>query len=138
MEPVAAGCLRGEGDRVLIKAIDEMLKLWAAELHPPESSAVEVGGGGSMIAILMATKGEIIRSSRGPTCYWSRTADIELIVNKHLPPDMEHLVRVHYTDYDSPDSRKWESCRCSRPQYYRRLNIAHAAIAELLISRRAA
>lgn len=138
MAPFAAGCRRGKGERILIKAVDEILKLWAAELHPPNNSTVEVGGGQSMIAALMATKGELIRSSRRGSCPWDRTADIELIVNKHLPPDLEHLVRVHYTDYDSPDSMKWESCRCSRPQYYRRLNLAHAAIAELLISRRAA
>lgn len=122
----------------MIKAIDEMLKRWAAELHPPENSHVEVGGGGSMIATLMATKGELIRTTRSSTCHWDLTADIELIVNKHLPPDMEHLVRVHYTDYDSPDSMKWASCRLGRTQYYQRLNILHAAIAELLLGRRAA
>ncbi|MED5608505.1 hypothetical protein VV867_12490 [Pseudomonas sp. JH-2] len=123
----------------MIKAIDEMLKQWAAELHPPEGARVDLPGRGqNMIATLMATKGELIRGSRGSTCYWDRTADIELIVNKRLPPDLEHLVRVHYTDYDSPDSMKWEHCRCSRPQYYRRLNVAHASIAELLLLRKAA
>ncbi|MCS7884246.1 hypothetical protein N0345_31050, partial [Pseudomonas aeruginosa] len=66
-----------------------------------------------------------------------RTADIELIVNKHLPPPIERVVRLHYTDYDMSDPMKWAACGCGKRQYYRRLDLAHAAIAEILLRRAA-
>lgn len=122
----------------MIKAVDEMLKLWAAELHPPEGVRLGGGGKGSVLATLMATKGEIIRGSSRSACPWDRSADIELIVNKCLPDDLAHLVMVHYTDYDMCDSLKWEACKLRRTQYYQRLNLAHVGIAELLVGRRVA
>lgn len=44
----------------MIKAIDEMLKLWAEEMHAPGSNG---GGyaGGNLIAMLIASKGEVVR-----------------------------------------------------------------------------
>ena len=48
----------------MIKAIDEMLKLWAEEMHAPGSNG---GGyaGGNLIAMLIASKGEVVRGHRG-------------------------------------------------------------------------
>lgn len=123
----------------MIKAIDELLKQWAAELHPPErEEPIECGGGGTLISMLMATKGELIRSTYGPTCPWDRTGDIELIVNKHLPVELVRIIQVHYTDYDRCDSMKWQACGCGRSQYYTRLHEAHTAIAGLLLQRKVA
>ncbi|MBI7132015.1 hypothetical protein MRQ32_028865 [Pseudomonas aeruginosa] len=123
----------------MIKPIDEMLRTWAAELHPPNGvgSAGNANGGSNVIAMLMATRGNLTRSTAGARCPLDRTADIELIVNKHLPPPIERVVRLHYTDYDMSDPMKWAACGCGKRQYYRRLDLAHAAIAEILLRRAA-
>lgn len=60
------------------------------------------------------------------------SADIELIVNKHLPPQLSVLVREHYCNHDSFLSQKMLYCGCSAPTYYRRLHEAHQRIANLL------
>eukprot|EP01132_Coremiostelium_polycephalum_P014419 gene14419-17515_t len=39
-----------------------------------------------MIAMLMECKGELIRGTRGSRVLLDESADIELIVRKHLPP----------------------------------------------------
>ncbi|MCS7884254.1 hypothetical protein N0345_31090, partial [Pseudomonas aeruginosa] len=80
----------------MIKPIDEMLRTWAAELHPPNGvgSAGNASGGSNVIAMLMATRGNLTRSTAGARCPLDRTADIELIVNKHLPPPIERVVRL--------------------------------------------
>lgn len=118
----------------MIKVIDEELKLWAAWRAAPLGQ----GGGGNLIAKLMDSKGELIRSSAGARCPWDRTADIELIYTKHLPLDLQTVMRLHYTNDDLSDSMKWSACRCSRAQFYRRLNLLHAVIAEILLGRKAA
>lgn len=118
----------------MIKAIDEELKLWAAWRAAPLGQ----GGGGNLIARLMDSKGELIRSSAGARCPWDRTADIELIYTRHLPYDLQAVMRLHYTNDDLPPSMKWSACRCSRAQFYRRLDLLHAVIAEILLGRKAA
>lgn len=52
------GAANAEGGRILIKPIDEMLRTWAAELHPPNGvgSAGNASGGSNVIAMLMATR----------------------------------------------------------------------------------
>ena len=55
----------------MIKHIDAMLKLWAEDLH---SAAPEGTGSGNMIAMLMETKGELIRGTRGSRVTVSRYA----------------------------------------------------------------
>lgn len=123
----------------MIRYIDEALQLWAAELHPPDpGEGVIAGGGGNIIATLMATKGELSRCTRGSRVLLDRAAEIELIVNKHLPLKEHQVVIEHYTNYDSLDSQKWSACGCSRAQFYRRLGEAHASIESQLIKRRAA
>ncbi|AYF88636.1 hypothetical protein D6Z43_16320 [Pseudomonas sp. DY-1] len=122
----------------MIDYIDEALRLWAAELHGPEPGGDFGGGGGSMIATLIANKGELIRCTRGSRVLLDRAAEIELIVNKHLPVKEHQVVIEHYTNYDSRECQKWEACGCSRPQYYRRLHDAHVSIEDQLIRRRAA
>ena len=49
----------------MIKRIDEMLKLWAQDLHSPSELSCGVSSGGNMIAMLMECKGELIRGTRG-------------------------------------------------------------------------
>lgn len=119
------------------RAMDELMVRWAEELHGPDSHCMG-GSGGSTLARLIATKGMMIARTGGGLDLSSMSADIELIVNKHLPPPLERIAWVHYTDHDSPNSMKWERCGCSRPQYYRRLDLLHAGIAELLVQRRRA
>ena len=48
----------------MIKRIDEMLKLWAQDLHSPMNPDFVGSGGGNMIAMLMECKGELIRGTR--------------------------------------------------------------------------
>lgn len=119
----------------MIKRIDEMLKLWAEELHS-EQPASEFGGG-NMIAMLMACKGELIRGTRGSRVLLDESADIELIVNKHLPAQLTVVVREHYCNHDSFLSQKITYCGCSRKTYYERLHEAHECIASLLMAKAA-
>ena len=119
----------------MIKRIDPLLKLWAEDLH---SESPEGTGSGNMIAMLMETKGELIRGTRGSRVLLDESADIELIVNKHLPPQLSVLVREHYCNHDSFLSQKMLYCGCSAPTYYRRLHEAHQCIANLLLGKQAA
>lgn len=118
----------------MIKRIDTLLKLWAEDLH---SEAPEGSGSGNMIAMLMETKGELIRGTRGSRVLLDESADIELIVNKHLPPQLSVVVREHYCNYDSFLSQKMLYCGCSAPTYYRRLHEAHQHIEGLLMGKAA-
>ena len=118
----------------MIKHIDAMLKLWAEDLH---SAAPEGTGSGNMIAMLMETKGELIRVTRGSRVLLDESADIELIVNKHLPPQLSVVVREHYCNHDSFLSQKYTHCGCSRDTYYQRLHDAHLCIAGLLMRKAA-
>lgn len=118
----------------MVKYIDEMLKLWAQELHSDHEGT---GGGGNMIAMLMECKGELIRGTRGSRVLLDESADIELIVNKHLAPELAVAVREHYCNHDSLLSQKVMYCGCSLKTYYQRLHDAHVCIASLL-GRRAA
>ena len=119
----------------MIKHIDAMLKLWAEDLH---SAAPEGAGSGNMIAMLMETKGELIRGTRGSRVLLDESADIELIVNKHLLPQLSVVVREHYCNHDSFLSQKITHCGCCRKTYYERLHEAHECIAELLLGKKAA
>ena len=119
----------------MIKRIDTLLKLWAEDLH---SESPEGTGSGNMIAMLMETKGELIRGTRGSRVLLDESADIELIVNKHLPPQLSVLVREHYCNHDSFLSQKMLYCGYSAPTYYRRLHEAHQCIANLLLGKQAA
>lgn len=118
----------------MIKRIDTLLKLWADDLH---SDAPEGAGSGNMIAMLMETKGELIRGTRGSRVLLDDSADIELIVNKHLSPELSVVVREHYCNHDSFLSQKMLFCGCSAPTYYRRLHEAHQYIDGLLMGRAA-
>lgn len=119
----------------MIKRIDEMLKLWAEDLHSPCRGIA--GGGGNMIAMLMECKGELIRGTRGSRVLLDESADIELIVNKHLAPELAVVVREHYCNRDSFLSQKMQHCRCSSKTYYQRLHHAHECIAGLLMGKAA-
>ena len=118
----------------MIKRIDTILKLWTDDLH---SDVHEGSGCGKMIAMLMETKGELIRGTRGSRVLLDESADIELIVNKHLPPELSVVVREHYCNHDSFLSQKILFCGCSAPTYYRRLHEAHQYIDGLLIGKAA-
>ena len=119
----------------MIKRIDEVLKLWAEDLHSPE--VIGMAGGGNMIAMLMACKGELIRGTRGSRVLLDESVDIELIVNKHLPPQLAVVVREHYCNGESLLSQKYTHCGCSRETYYQRLHEAHVCIAGLLMGKAA-
>jgi hypothetical protein len=118
----------------LIRRVDEMLKLWAEDLHTESRGG---GSGGNMIAMLMACKGELIRGTRGSRVLLDESADIELIVNKHLAPQLSVVVREHYCNHDSVLSQKFVHCGCSRETYYQRLHEAHTCIAGLLVGKAA-
>jgi len=116
----------------MIRRIDTMLKLWAEDLHTPPQGAC---GGGNMIAMLMECKGELIRGTRGSRVLLDESADVELIVNKHLAPELAVVVREHYCNRESLLSQKMLHCGCTAPTYYRRLHDAHVCIAELLMGK---
>ncbi|QMV65175.1 hypothetical protein VUJ49_09010 [Pseudomonas berkeleyensis] len=123
----------------MIRYIDEALQLWAAELHPPDDATPMIcGGGGSVLAALIDSRGELIRGTRGSKVLLEQSAEIELLVNKYLPDKERQVVIEHYTNHDSLDSQKWAACGCSRPQYYRRLHQAHESLERGLINRKRA
>ncbi|MDT9644026.1 hypothetical protein [Pseudomonas sp. JV245A] len=119
----------------MIKRIDEMLKLWAQDLHMPTTLATDTAGGGNMIAMLMECKGELIRGTRGSRVLLDESADIELIVNKHLPPELALVVMEHYCNHDSFLAQKYAHCGCSRETYYQRLHQAHVFIEGMLMGK---
>lgn len=121
----------------MIKRIDEMLKLWAEDLHSPVTTSSGGPSGGNMIAMLMECKGELIRGTRGSRVLLDESADIELIVNKHLPPQLSVVVREHYCNHESFLSQKMLHCGCSAPTYYRRLHDAHVNIEGMLMGKAA-
>ncbi|CAI8809270.1 Transcriptional regulator [Pseudomonas donghuensis] len=120
----------------MIKHIDEMLKLWAQELHTPEFCGGS--GGGSMLALLMDCKGELIRGTRGSRVLLDESADIEIIVNKHLAPELYLVVKEHYCNQDSLLAQKILHCGCSRKTYYERLHQAHRCVETMLRGKKAA
>ncbi|TXI34759.1 MAG: hypothetical protein E6Q69_03150 [Aquipseudomonas alcaligenes] len=123
----------------MISYIDEALKLWAAELHPPAGEqALEAGGCGSPLATLIRCKGELIRSTAGSRVLLRESAEIELIVNKLLPFKEKQVVIEHYTNYDSLEQQRWSACGCGRTQFYERLHKAHVAIRDHLVQRKRA
>lgn len=121
----------------MIKRIDEMLKLWAQDLHSPINPDRVGSGGGNMIAMLMECKGELIRGTRGSRVLLDESVDIELIVNKHLPAQLSVVVWEHYCNHDSFLSQKYTHCGCSRDTYYQRLHEAHLHIAGMLMGKAA-
>ena len=121
----------------MIKRIDEMLKLWAQDLHSPMTTSFGGSGGGNMIAMLMECKGELIRGTRGSRVLLDESADIELIVNKHLAPELALVVVEHYCNDESFLSQKMLHCGCSAPTYYRRLHDAHVSIEGMLMGKAA-
>ena len=121
----------------MIKHIDEMLKLWAQELHTPDLRG-HGSGGGSMLGLLMDCQWELIRGTRGSRGRLDEAADIEIIVNKHLEPQLYVIVREHYCNHDSFLEQKMAYWRCSRKTFYDRLHQAHVAIQGLLKGKKAA
>ncbi len=122
----------------MIPEMDEMLKLWARDMHGGPGAGG--GSGGSVLAQLMDCKGDLVRGSRGGSRMllpWS--ADIEIIVNKHLDAQLALVVMEHYLcrDPDRLDSQKYRACGCGRSQFYERLHSAHVAIAGMLLARAA-
>lgn len=118
----------------MIRRVDEMLKLWAEDLHTESQG---IGSGGNMIAMLMECKGELIRGTRGSRVLLDESADIELIVNKHLAPELSVVVREHYCNNESFLSQKITHCGCTRKAYYGRLHEAHKCIVDLLMRKAA-
>lgn len=121
----------------MIRAVDELMTRWAEELHGPDRHVL-ASTGGSTLARLIDSKGMLISRTSGIGDLSSVSADIEVIVSRHLPEPLRLLARVHYLDHDSPNSMKWRRCGCGRSQYYKRLSLLHAAVAELLVGRRKA
>lgn len=119
----------------MIPEMDEMLRLWALDMHGGLGGG---GGGGNMIAALMDSKGELIRGSRGGSrMLLPYSADIEVIVNKHLDAQLAVVVREQYLvrHADRLEHQKYEACRCGRTQFYERLHSAHLVIAGMLLDR---
>lgn len=121
----------------MILEMDEMLWLWARDMHGGSPAG---GSGGSMLGQLMDCKGELIRGSLGGSrMLLPYSADIELIVNKHLDAQLAVVVREHYLVRDPHrlNSQKYAACRCSAAQFYRYLHAAHVAIGGMLLERAA-
>ncbi|MDU9415204.1 hypothetical protein [Pseudomonas sp. zfem005] len=119
----------------MIAEMDEMLKLWARDMHGPDGVAT---GSGSVLGRLMDCGGEMIRGSGSRSRMllpWS--ADIELIVNKHLDFPLRQVVHEHYVARRKHEFEKWSACGCGRTQFYERLHSAHVAIAGMLLERAA-
>lgn len=120
----------------MIEAMDEMLLLWARDMHGGLGAGN--GAGDHQIARLMACKGELIRGSRGGSrMLLPYSADIELIVNKHLEARLAVVVREQYLNKDPYrlESQKWAACGCGRSQFYELLHSAHVAIGSMLLER---
>ncbi|HBO1304925.1 TPA: hypothetical protein NHP29_001698 [Pseudomonas aeruginosa] len=119
----------------MIKAIDEMLKLWAEEMHAPGSNG---GGyaGGNLIAMLIASKGELVRGHRGSRVILDRVAEVDRLVNR-LPEELKTVVVEHYLNRDSFPEQKYRHCGCSRNTFYLRLHVAHQGIQDGLLRRAA-
>lgn len=100
----------------MIKAIDEMLKLWAEEMHAPGSNG---GGyaGGNLIAMLIASKGAVVRGHRGSRVILDRVAEVDRLVNR-LPEELKNVVVEHYLNRDSFPEQKYRHCGCSRNTFY--------------------
>ena len=124
-----------KGDTTVIKAIDEMLKLWAEEMHAPGSNG---GGyaGGNLIAMLIASKGEVVRGHRGSRVILDRVAEVDRLVNR-LPEELKTVVVEHYLNRDSFPEQKYRHCGCSRNTFYLRLHVAHQGIQDGLLRRAA-
>ena len=121
----------------MIRRIDEMLKLWAQDLHTPMTDTYGGSSGGNMIAMLMECKGELIRGTRGSRVLLDESADIQLIVSKHLPPRLALVVMEHYCNQDSFLAQKLVYCACSSRTYYLRLHEAHEFIQGMLMGKAA-
>ena len=136
VEPTHAEPSRAvKGDTTVIKAIDEMLKLWAEEMHAPGSNG---GGyaGGNLIAMLIASKGEVVRGHRGSRVILDRVAEVDRLVNR-LPEELKTVVVEHYLNRDSFPEQKYRHCGCSRNTFYLRLHVAHQGIQDGLLRRAA-
>lgn len=116
----------------MIPRIDDLLQLWAQERRSGGCG----NGGASMLAILMETRGEIIRST-GSRDLLGVTGEIELIYHKRLPLDLQRVVHEHYLNRTSTEAQKLAFCGCSQRTFYRRLHAAHAMIDGLLMERAA-
>jgi hypothetical protein len=121
----------------LIKHMDEMLKLWAQDLHSPMTVGDGGSSGGNMIAMLTECKGELIRRTRGSRILLDESADIELIVNKHLAPELSQVVKEHYCNHESFLAQKMLHCGCSGRTHYQRLHDAQVCIEGLLMRKAA-
>ncbi|WP_332762575.1 hypothetical protein [Pseudomonas koreensis] len=110
----------------MIKEIDSLLQLWARELHSDHSK----GGlaGGNMVAMMMESNGQLIRGRRAFRAPLESSLDIELIVNKHLAPELVKVVREHYCTLDVDMRLRYAHCGCGRDTYYQRLHEAHLVI----------
>lgn len=119
----------------MIKEIDAQLQVWAQELH----SDFTKGGlaGGNMVAMMMESNGQLIRGRRAFRAPLEGSLDIELIVNKHLAPQLEAVVREHYCNFDVGMRIRYANCGCGRDTYYQRLHDAHLAIFWLLMGKAA-
>jgi hypothetical protein len=86
----------------------------------------------------MDCKGELIRTKGGGArMLLPYSADIELIVNKHLDAQLAVVVREQYVVRDPYrlERQKYAACGCGRTQFYERLHDAHVAIAGMLLER---
>lgn len=119
----------------MIKEIDSLLRLWAQELH----SDLSKGGlaGGNMVAMMMESNGQLIRGRRASRAPLESSLDIELIVNKHLQPDLASVVWEHYCNLDQSMSLRYAHCGCGRDTYYQRLHDAHLRIFGMLVGKAA-
>jgi hypothetical protein len=110
----------------LIKEIDSLLRLWAQELHSEHAK----GGlaGGNMVAMMMESNGQLIRGRRAFRAPLESSLDIELIVTKHLAPELVTVVREHYCTLGADMRLRYAHCGCGRDTYYQRLHDAHLQI----------
>lgn len=115
----------------MIKEMDSLLKLWAQELHSEHSK----GGlaGGNMVAMMMESNGQLIRGRRAFRAPLESSLDIELIVTKHLAPELVMVVREHYCTLDVDMRLRYAHCGCGRDTYYQRLHDAHLVIRGMLM-----
>lgn len=123
----------------MIRSMDELLHVWAYEFHGPGLRCSEGAGSGNVIAMLMDTGGEMIRSTnRGGGVLVGQAAEIEMIMNRRLlPAKLDRVVREHYLNRQSMEYQKWAFCRCSRATFYRRLDEAQGLLQGMLIRRAA-
>lgn len=106
----------------MIDSIDEVMWRWAKELHSPDGARCSTS-----LGRLIDNQGVLIASTANLN--EGISVDIELIVNKRLPVDLQRLAYVRYIEEIHPP---WLELNMTRRTYFRRVSLLHAVVKDYL------